>query len=114
MEPAELGEVSEAGLAAMGPMVDVVTLDEAGLGAAREATAAVPGAQGPAQRRGDGPAPPPDIEGFALAVLDERHHRGVAGQTEGGAGREWDSSLELAAAVGGPDGGARIVRGPPG
>ena len=47
----------------------------AGVGAS-----AVPGGHRPAQPVGDGAGGPADVEGLALAVQHDRHHRGVAAQ----------------------------------
>src|SRR5207249_1850419 len=54
--PAEQEQVGEARLAAVAPVPDVVGIDEASAVAAREAAAAVTGAERPPQRRRDRPA----------------------------------------------------------
>jgi hypothetical protein len=43
MVPAQQDEVVEAGFATIGPVFDVMTVDELRMGAAREATAAIAG-----------------------------------------------------------------------
>ena len=90
-------EVREPSLAAVGPVLQVMGVDEAAPVAARELAAPVAAAQGTPQRRRDGPGLATDRQGPPLALHD-RHQVGVAGQSAGRL-RQRRPVLELAAAV---------------
>ena len=79
-------------------MPDVVTVQEARVRAAREATARIAAAQGPADRRRDAAGSATDVQRAALVVLDDSHEARIAGQAAGGPGRQRRAVLDLAAA----------------
>ena len=73
MAGAQGDQIVQLGLAAVGPVLDVMALDEAGGGAVGEAAAAVAGVQCSFQGRRDGAGAPADIQRLAVAVLDQAH-----------------------------------------
>ena len=98
MKAAERDEVGELRLPAMGPMLHMVAIDIAFEAATWEATTLVPGIQGPADRWRDGPRLAPDVERFALLILDDPDDAGVAGKSSRGLGGDRRPMFELAAA----------------
>jgi hypothetical protein len=72
-------EVVERGLATMGPVANVVGIDEAAHLAPGEATAPIPLAERPIDRRRNRPRLPPDGENLA-ASPDDRRQRPVTAQ----------------------------------
>ena len=87
---------AQPGRAAVGPVLDVMRVDESGRGAAGEAAAAVAGRQGALQRGRDRAGLAPDVERVALA-LDDADDRPVAGEPACGLRCERDAADELAA-----------------
>lgn len=80
MRQVQEGKTVEPGLSGVGPSVDVVRLDEAGVQKTRSAATAVAALQRPPQgRRGNAPLAAKD-KGRATGRLDEPHKRGATGQ----------------------------------
>src|SRR5256885_14068027 len=73
-------KVFRAGRAAVRPMMDVVGVDEAPVGAARKATAPVPQPEGAAQGPGNGAGAPADVFHRTVPVVSYANHDAVAGQ----------------------------------
>jgi hypothetical protein len=83
MVPAQQDEVVETGFTAIGPVFDVMTVDELRMDAARVATAAIAGLQGTACGRRYRAGPPTDGEGFAVCILVDDGSGAVAGDALG-------------------------------
>jgi hypothetical protein len=83
MKPAQEHEVVEGGLAAIGPVDQVMTLGEPEP-AAREPAAPIPNLKGPPQRRRNRAGAPPHIEDRAVFVGGDLHHSRIAAETPGG------------------------------
>ncbi len=77
---AQKHEVPEAGLAAIGPVLDVVPFRETET-AARETTAAIAGLEGAAHMGGHGAGPPPHAEDMAVCVVGHPDDARVAGNS---------------------------------
>jgi len=74
-------EVIEFGFAPVGPVDDVVSVDEALPGASREAAAAIAPAEPPDNGWGDGAGAAADVEHIPRRVLGHDDEAGVAGET---------------------------------
>src|SRR3954469_25300421 len=96
METAQLDEVVQRGGTAVGPMVDVVSVQPPVLVAAGKAAALVAAAQRPAERGRDRARLATNRQGLAIA-LDDRDDRGVAAQPARGLDRQRGAAFELAA-----------------
>ena len=78
---AEEDEVVEVGFAAVGPVVDVVVMEKAAVGAAGEAASAlVADEQRPMEGRGDGPALAAQVQARASGTGLDRDQVGVAAE----------------------------------
>jgi hypothetical protein len=78
MRPAQQHQICQARGTAIGPVDDVMSVDEAPLRAAREATAPIADAQRPRNRRRNLPCAPPDVQHVALAILVHARPAAVA------------------------------------
>ncbi len=96
VEPAERDQVREFRLAAVGPVLHVVTVDVTLEGTAREATPLVPRLQGPTDPRRNGASPAAYIQRLTLRVLDDPHDTGIAGEASRGLGGDRRAVLQLA------------------
>ena len=81
MASAQQYEVAQAGFAAVGPVLDVVSVDKSGVCAAREAATPVSNAQCTAHRGWNRPGSPADGQRFAIFVLFDAHNRAIAGDS---------------------------------
>ena len=95
MEPADGNEVGQTGRAAIGPMLDVMTVDEAGVGAPREAAAAVAALERPAQGRGDDACLAAHVQRFTLRCFQNPHDSSIAAQPSYGFSGGGTAILEL-------------------
>ena len=95
MVPAQQHEVVETGRATVGPVSDVMTIDESRVHAAGKPTAAVAPLQRAMHRRRNHPRFAADIERFAAAALENSDHRAVAGDPAHRFGREHRPVLDL-------------------
>ena len=86
VEAAQAQQVGLPGLAAVSPVVDMVGIHEAGIGAAGKSAAFVACFQRSTQGWGNGSGLAADVEGLALVVLDSRDDAGVAGKAACGFG----------------------------
>jgi hypothetical protein len=84
---AEQDEVVQTGLTALGPVADVMGIDEPPPLAAGELAASVAREQRPADRGRDRTRSSPDAERFAVS-LDQGDERAIAGETPGGFRRD--------------------------
>jgi hypothetical protein len=95
---AEVDEVGQVGAAAVGPVVDVVGVQEAPPVAAGEAADRVAAPQRAPERRRHAARSAADRQGPSVA-LEDAHQAGVAAEPAGGLGVQRAAVLELAAAV---------------
>jgi hypothetical protein len=82
MAAAEQDQVAQLGLAAVGPVPDVVAIAQP-QAAAREAAAAVAVLEGAAKGWRDGAGSPPHVEQGTLRAVPHHDQRGVAGEAAG-------------------------------
>ena len=75
---AEQHQVIQAGFAAIGPVFDVMPIDESAVCAPREAAAAIPDAERAAHWRWNRPGTAPDGQWLSVFVLLDAHHRAIA------------------------------------
>ena len=83
MMAAQQYQVLQAGVATIGPVLDVVTIDEMGIGAAGEAATVVSEAQRPADGGRNGPGFTADGQRFAVFILGQLDEGAVAGNAAG-------------------------------
>src|SRR5205085_3999704 len=93
---AELNEVAELGGPSPGPVLDVMSMEEPGVGASWKAAAAISTLKGPSHCRGHGPLPATHRQRTAV-TLDDSDHGGVAAQPPNGLRRKHRPSIELRA-----------------
>jgi len=84
MPTAQQHRIREARLAPIGPMADVVRIDEASVRTAGKGAAAIPGPQGALERRRHRALLAPDIQGLAVGPIHHRHDTAVAAQAFNG------------------------------
>jgi hypothetical protein len=82
MEAAEEEAVVEARGPTIGPVADMMAIGEAAP-APREAAPPIPGLQGAAERRGDGPGPTPHVQDAAVPILHHPDEPRVAAEAPG-------------------------------
>ena len=97
--PAELKQVVEPGLAAVGPMLDVMAFEVACAVAAGEATLRVAHLERAAKPRGQTARLPADIEYAAVGVVRHRHDAGITDESPHGVGGECRTILERGAPI---------------
>ena len=97
VQAAQGHEVGEFGLPAVGPVLDVMRIDIALVGAAGEAAAAVAGRERAADRGRNAARLAPHIERLALLVLEHAQQARIAGEPAHGLGGERGPLLDLAA-----------------
>ena len=84
MMSAEGDQVVEAGLAAVRPMMDVMSIGPGLLVAVGEPAAAIADVERRAQGLRDGPASSADVEDGTVVVFHDRWDHGITGQPAGG------------------------------
>src|SRR5262245_9790421 len=77
VDPTQEQRASQARLAAVDPVVNMMSIDEASMGAPGPATSAVADPQSPAKRGRDDPRLAPDVDGLAAGVVEDRDDAGV-------------------------------------
>ncbi len=100
VEVTQLHQVLQARLTAMGPVLDVVTLDEIPRGAPREAAATVSGPECPVNGGRDAAGLSTDVERHAISVFHQAHDSRVAGEAPGALVGKLRTVLQLRAARG--------------
>jgi hypothetical protein len=80
MEAAQQRGVVEAGLAAVRPVLDVMSLQEHAIGASRIRARMIAPVQRPPERAGDRAALATHRQRCAVLVLDDLHHPGITAQ----------------------------------
>jgi hypothetical protein len=93
-------KIGDLRLAAVGPVLDMMRIQESALLTAGEATTRVTPPQGPPQSDRYDARLASDVEGRARRVLDPRHQGCVATQAPQGLGRDGGAVFDLAATVG--------------
>ena len=106
VKPAQRDEVRQLGLAALGPVPDVVPVHVALKYASRKPAALVPRIQGSAYCRRDGPGLATDVERLASLVFDDSHDAGVTSEPPGRFCGDGRPMLEFATA------GMAVLQGP--
>ena len=81
MKVTQRHEIPKLRLAALCPMLDVMTLGVTRVRAPRKAAASVPGLQRPLNRKRNRPRLAADVQRVTVIVLDRADERSVAGQT---------------------------------
>jgi len=100
MPATQAQKIGRLGLAAVGPVVDVVCVHVALIAAAGEAAALITGVQHSAQAGRDGACFAADVEWLALVVFDQCNHARIAGEATGGFGGKGGTLLEFTTACG--------------
>ena len=90
-------EIVQRGLAAVGPVLDVMAVEPVGGGAAGEAAPAVAVRERAAYRRRDAAGTAPDAERFAIRTIHHGDDAGIAAQPSGGLCRDGGAVLNFAA-----------------
>ncbi len=98
MEAAQRDEVGQLRRTTLGPMLDVVAVDVALVGAAREHTATIARAQSATQRRRDAAGLACHVERLALRILEDAHDAAVTGEAPGRLHGQCRTVLQLATA----------------
>ena len=88
-------EVVESGLSTIGPVRDVMAIDEAGIYTTRKTTAVVSSLQCAADRRWNRARFAPDIERFAVLGLTNAYNTTIADNPSYGLGCEHRTILDL-------------------
>ena len=94
---AEQGEDVEGGLAALGPVPDMVAVETLGGGVAGEAASAVAVRECAAYRRRNAAGAPPDVQRLAVQSIDDGDDSGIAAQSPDGLRRDGGAVLDFAA-----------------
>ena len=96
MGRAEQDEVVERGLAALGPVLDVMAVQAVGCGAAGEVASAVTARERAAYGWRDAAGAPPDAQRLGNRPIDDGDDAGIAAQPPGGLRRDGGPMLDVA------------------
>src|ERR1700722_15574897 len=97
MKAAQGHEVGELGVSAISPVLDVMGVEVALMGAAGKAAPPIAGVQGAADGGGDAAGFASHIQGFTVLVLEQMKQAGIAGEAAHGLGGKRGTVFELAA-----------------